>query len=333
MIINHIYKPIDPSLLLYVDGQGSRRSDNKVSDLSGNRNHGIIQGAVYKNGPIGQSVLYLDGVDDLVRIPVYSNYIRVDKNTNNAIYFDDPTSNLYRRDHFYVMQYQARNFGGVPKSTGLGLPWTSITQTAAITACNNAGGHLMTNDEWMAIARDIEQVAENWTGGVVGSGILKRGNVGLTDVGSYDGGDPETGILDSKAILKLSNGNEIYHFSGNVWEWTNDVISCAGANPTIAEMPFDSTPASEWIEFTAVATYGKLSYNKIRPSNSLWNSNYGMGRLYTDADFASPSGNIHTLRRGGRWGNGVDAGAYTLYLGDAPSSSDTSIGFRCVIFD
>jgi len=44
-----------------------------------------------------------------------------------------------------------------------------------------AGYHLITNWEWMAIARDIEQVPENWTGGAVGSGMIKRGNVGISD--------------------------------------------------------------------------------------------------------------------------------------------------------
>ena len=324
MIINHIYKPVDPSLVLYVDGQGSRRSDNKVSDLSGNRNHGIIQGAVYKNGPIGQSVLYLDGVDDLVRIPVYSNYIRVDKNSNNAIYFDDPTSNLYGRDHFYVMQYQARNFGGVPKSTGLGLPWFSITQTAAITACNNAGGHLMTNDEWMAIARDIEQVAENWTGGVVGSGILKRGNCGTADAGSYDGSNPETGIINSKAILKLSNGNEIYHLSGNVWEWTSDTIKGK-------DQPTGSTPGFTWREFDTLTTYGMLSYDKMRHANSVYISTNGAGAIYSDGTTSNMT--VYACLRGGGYNELVHAGVFAINLSNIPNALGSNIGFRCVLFD
>jgi len=324
MIINHIYRPVDPSLLLYVDGQGSRRSDNKVSDLSGNQNHGIISGAIYKNSPIGKSVLSFDGVDDLVRIPVYNNYIRVDKNANNAIYFDDPTSNLYGRDHFYVMQYQARNFGGVPKSTGLGLPWTSITQTAAITACANTGGHLMTNNEWMAIARDIEQVPENWTGGAVGSGILKRGNVGITDAGSYNGGDPETGILNSKAILKLSNGTEIYHFSGNVWQWLSDTILGK-------DQPTGSTPGLAWREFNALTTYGTLSYDKVRPANSVYISTYGVGKINSDGTVSNST--VYALKRGGASVNEIFAGVFALSMDKTSIVSDVYTSFRCVIFD
>ncbi|MDD4358558.1 MAG: hypothetical protein PHY30_01945, partial [Candidatus Pacebacteria bacterium] len=61
--------------------------------------------------------------------------------------------------------------------------------------------------EWMALARDIEQVASNWTGGAVDSGVIKKGNVGST-TGGYDGDNPEVGVTNNFAKLKLSNGEE-----------------------------------------------------------------------------------------------------------------------------
>lgn len=324
MIVNHVYRPVDPLLILHSDGQGSRCTDSKFLDLSGNKNHGIITGATYKNAPSGKSVLNFNGTDNLIRIPVFSNYIRVDKNANNAIYFDDPTSNLYGRDHFYVMQFQARNFGGIPKSTGFDLPWTSVTQNAAISACDSIGGHLMTNNEWMAIARDAEQVAENWTGGAVGSGMLKRGNVGVVDDGSYDGGDPEAGILNAKAILKLSNGEEIYHFSGNVWEWTSDTVQGK-------DQPAGSSQGLSWWEFNELTTYGTLSYNKVRPANSAYISSQGAGKIYTDGTVSNTT--VYAFRRGGRWSDGDFAGMFTLLLDATPTDFSTYIGFRCVLFD
>lgn len=33
--------------------------------------------------------------------------------------------------------------------------------------------------------------------------------------------------------------------------------------------------------------------------------------------------------RGGNWNNGVNAGAFTLNLNNAPSNSNNNIGFRC----
>jgi hypothetical protein len=45
-------------------------------------------------------------------------------------------------------------------------PIADITQPQAISACNSiwASVHLITNDEWMTIARNIEQQATNWSG-------------------------------------------------------------------------------------------------------------------------------------------------------------------------
>ena len=246
-------------------------------------------------------------------------FIRVDKNVNNAEYFEDPDSNLYGKTYFYVMQYQARNNGGVPQSTGDGLPWTSINQLDAIQKSKDAGYHLMTNWEWMAIARDIEQVADNWTGGAVGSGMIKRGNVGTTDDGSYNGADPETGILNDKAKLKLSNGEEIYHFSGNVWEWVDET-------KLTSELPNYS---STWREFNSITYTEALPYSMVGPKDNTLTGADGVGKIYTDNDDAYPSGSVHAFRRGGYWSDGANAGVFALYLSASPTSLGTGVGFRC----
>ena len=262
-----------------------------------------------------------------------NGFIRVDKNVNNAIYFEDPESNLYGKQYFYVMKYQARNNGGVPTSTGSDLPWVNINQINAKAVSEAAGYHLITNWEWMAIARDIEQVPENWTGGAVGSGMIKRGNVGTTDDGSYNGADPETGILNDKAKLKLSNGEEIYHFSGNVWEWVDEKIECGVASCPISMMPYDSTPASEWVEFTNINTWGKYTKAELGPLGN-YNSANGVGEIYTSAD-ESYSGNspydntVHACRRGGDWGRSLGAGVFAVHFNNAPEYTNTYVGFRC----
>jgi hypothetical protein len=239
---------------IYINGVLNREKTSTISEITGTNlfNFSITKGSNFFNGFMSDVRIYNRALSEteiktlynsynpnikmktsLPKIKLYggdkeikkNGFIRVDKNINNAIYFDNPESNLYGKTYFYVMQYQARNNGGVPTSTGNGLPWTNISQLDAIQKSKDAGYHLITNWEWMAIARDIEQVPENWTGGAVGSGMVKRGNVGITDDGSYDGANPETGILNDKAKLKLSNGEEIYHFSGNVWEWVDDTIT------------------------------------------------------------------------------------------------------------
>jgi len=246
-----------------------------------------------------------------------------------------PGNATYGTSDFCVMKYEASDVAGVATSQADITPWASITQTAAITECSDTGGHLMTNDEWMAIARDVEAQAANWADGVVGStvasgGGLFRGNVGILDSASYNGSDPEYGTgRNVKAKLVLSNGEEIWDLSGNVWEWVNQVIACAGAQCTVDEMPYDATPGSEWVEFTAINSYGELDYDKIRPAGNGLNADYGVGQIYTDSNAASLSGNTHAFLRGGDWGDGAGAGVFTLILNNAPSYTHTLFGFRC----
>ncbi|MGI6340709.1 MAG: SUMF1/EgtB/PvdO family nonheme iron enzyme [Minisyncoccales bacterium] len=217
-----------------------------------------------------------------------------------------------------------------PASVSEGQPWRSISQIDAKKACEKIGAHLITNAEWMAIARDIEQVKSNWTGGSIGSGMIKRGNVGIVDAGSYNGADPEAGITNDLAKLTLSNGKQIYHFSGNVWEWVDDKIECGVSSCPSILMPYDSTPASEWVEFTSVNTWGKYTKAELGPLGN-YNSANGVGKIYTDYDAAAGSSDTytHAFRRGGRWSNGADAGVFALSLLGSPADLDTFIGFRC----
>jgi len=112
-------------------------------------------------------------------------------------------------------------------STANGAPIVHITQPQAITACTG-DYHLITNAEWMTIARNAEAQTSNWADGVVGStvaasGGMFRGNVGNLDSVGYNGTDPDTALaVTLKAKFTLSNGTEIWDMSGNVWNWTNE---------------------------------------------------------------------------------------------------------------
>jgi len=261
-----------------------------------------------------------------------------------------PGSSTYGTEDFAVAKYEMKNVGGVATSQAADTPWVSISQTDSITECSALGSkyHLITNDEWMTTARNAEQVASNWSGGSVGSGDFARGWAAHTSYGDAWTNTAAAPTTDSDWLYNtaantggstgthlyrrthtLSNGEEIWDLSGNVWEWNSDTIACAAAQCTTSEMPYDSTPASEWIEFTALNTYGELSYDKIRPSNSSWSSTEDLGRVYTDYNAASGSNNTHAFRRGGRWDYGAYAGVFTLTLSAAPASTGTDLGFRC----
>jgi hypothetical protein len=98
-------------------------------------------------------------------------------------------------------------------------------------------------------------------------------------------------------------------------------------------MPYDSTPATEWIELTAISDYGSLTYDLLRSINSTWNADYGLGGLDTDNSLSQPNGatwnTTHGFLRGGSWGRGADAGAFALYLAFGPSRTIPGLGLRC----
>jgi hypothetical protein len=133
----------------------------------------------------------------------------------------------YGTDAFCVMTYEAKNVGGVATSQAALNPWVSINQTDARARCSELGDgyHLITNNKWMTIARNIEQDSRNWNSGNVGEGGIYRGNVNLNDgiscnPGSVlDGNTAGTNCLvggRNKRMLYLSNGETIWDLSGNV---------------------------------------------------------------------------------------------------------------------
>lgn len=70
------------------------------------------------------------------------------------------------------MKYEAKNVGSVPTFQPTGTPWININQIDARAACVAVGHRLMTNNKWVALARNIESVDQNWNGGVVGTNFM-----------------------------------------------------------------------------------------------------------------------------------------------------------------
>ena len=221
-----------------------------------------------------------------------------------------------------------------------GYPLAYIDQTTSATACESIGGHLITNNEWMTIARNIEQVSSNRSSGVVGSGKIKGGNTGTADTNNtYDGSNPEYGAgRNALASLTLTNGEVIWDLSGNVWEWTNNTIQ-RGNQP---DGYLNSTDAAytggfNWEDYNKASggTYylnssnlgsTTLTYNDLfLLSSSTYNAtNNGIGRIYTYSNSADTSTTEYGFLRGGHWDNGANAGLLALYLVNVPG--DTNIG-------
>lgn len=219
-----------------------------------------------------------------------------------------------------------------------GTPWTYITQDDAIKACQNIGAHLMTNAEWMAIARNIEKVDENWHGEV-----LKRGKNGEYTTGISYGGDgletgkgPEEENRYKLSTFKLTNGQEIYHFSGNASEWVDDRVDCPfyyscpelpgykksmenPATPQFEYHNFADIGDDDWGKYITRSIIGPLNKNDTAETK-------GIGKIFTAPTVPSD----HRLTRGGSLNDHEDAGIYNFNLNNGDTEKQASIGFRCV---
>ena len=198
-----------------------------------------------------------------------------------------------------------------------------MTQGQAIAACQSLGTgyHLVTNDEWMAAARNAESVADNWSSGTVGVGGMFRGNSGTEDVlGCNDAGTDyvaaaftDNSSLSStrtscsdKRQLRLSNGEILWDMAGNLWEHVNGANTLDGSN--YDTMNGNVCGADGWYSFSgndgaaqgACSFQAPYSYSKYGPATPGMNASNGMGRIYSRA-----SGGLNrVLLRGGSGSDG-----------------------------
>jgi prepilin-type N-terminal cleavage/methylation domain-containing protein len=244
-------------------------------------------------------------------------------------YIKVPGNSLYGTNDFCVMKYEAKTGSGTVAATtqAAGAPQVSITQANAITACslNGPGYGLISNSEWMTIARNIEGQPTNWTGGSVGSGGLWRGHsdgspfsalaASTNDNDGYFGTGNDNPSIERRTHT-LSNGEVIWDLSGNVWEWNSDQI--LGRDK----------PQSSSNEFTSINSYGVLSYDLVRPSNSNWSSIQNMGQYVSGTVTGTTT---FAFIRSGRWASTSNAGVFTLDLVVTPGNTSSNLGFRCVV--
>ena len=221
---------------------------------------------------------------------------------NPGVYIDVPANDDLGVPAFRVMKYEAKrdtSAGGAGKAVSKEseAPWEDVHRLDAIERCklinsevsdddinndvNKDGTYaLISNSEWMSLARDIENVPANWTSGIVGTGCLFTGNVRTTlpckgsadseeDVDSgYNHGSPDYGPdRSSTAKLTLSNGEEIWDLSGNLWE----IIDWHVSKDDRAYVSADGGPKSKWRDFkdldTNIEEDGKMPPASWAPSN------------------------------------------------------------------
>ena len=252
-----------------------------------------------------------------------------------------PGNSDFGTSDFCVMKYEAQK-SAIMQAVSIqgGSPWTDVSWYDAREACKRSGGHLITNAEWMTIARNIEAQASNWQSGVVGSGCLYGGhmdNLPASKLATSDDGTPYYGTLDSssdavkcpfevnvagakasKRTMVLSNGEVIWDLSGNVWEWVDE--QCSNGSGYSSSYWYNS---GAWVEWTH-ASLSDYEEFVAGPSDSSYDSTKGVGKYY------GCSANGNALLRSAAWYRGVTAGVFTLSFNSSPSSSSVGFGFRCV---
>jgi prepilin-type N-terminal cleavage/methylation domain-containing protein len=205
-----------------------------------------------------------------------------------------------------------------------GNPWWRINQYKAKVACESIGAHLITNAEWMAIARDIESVDSNWN---KTTNELNRGNSdsGKTLDGTDEMLDQNGGWAINKRTHTLSNGQVIWDIAGNVEEWVDEIIPTqagiiGGTNGNYSEI--NGVDGVDWEN----STNPHISYTQVGPKDQVFTSSNGVGKIWKRISLVDDYGFV----RGGYRDQGVNAGVFCLSLGDLPLDGGSRLGFRCV---
>jgi hypothetical protein len=223
---------------------------------------------------------------------------------------------------FCVMKFEAKNVSGVATSQENLTPWVNINQIDAKSACHNLGSNfdLISNPEWMTIARQVEFNPFNWLGGTVGSSCLFRGNNGVDSCGYDNSGLADFGSgRNFKSKFTLGDGQEIWDFAGNVEEWVDWTLG--------GSLDAGPTSCSGTVLDIDTASCAAMSISEYKPSVAAYtNATNGIG-TYTGG---GGSAGVGATIRGGAYNGGVNSGIYRLTHSSSPTSVTSTVGFRCV---
>ncbi len=213
-------------------------------------------------------------------------------------------------------------------------PIADIDPKEAVDACNQMWKwyHLITNNEWMTIARNIEANSKNWSTWKIGEWYIYNGVSG-TSLGcniTWWNNEPrsfgtKTGawnsICNPLRQLHLSNGQIIWDFAGNIWEFVNkaNTLDWSWYNLGQTSVGGTSIPGGwddngiydEW----DMEKYGSALF--LGDANGAW-SVYQWGGINNNVII--------------RWDNalsGENPWIYSIWLWNTGFTNQKYIGFRC----
>jgi hypothetical protein len=257
---------------------------------------------------------------------------------------------------FCIAKYEMKNVTGVATSQPLLSPWLGLSNTATQASCAALGASyaLISNEEWMTVARNAESVSVNWSSGTPGVGVLARGhsdsspgttqpasandNLGYTGTGNNSSQAANAG-WEQRRTLTLTNGAVVWDLAGNSSEhikWTITADKKAfrlldgGATFSILNWKLIDTLIGENVDDELLPATWASSFiffvGGIPDTSASLDSSNGLGAYFAGAETGFDSAVI----RGGSRGESSIAGLFAMNLFYGINDIPTTTGFRCV---
>jgi formylglycine-generating enzyme required for sulfatase activity len=173
-------------------------------------------------------------------------------------------------------------------------PWRFISQNQAASVCAKAGKRLPTSEEWARASLGTPDKSGQWK---------------ADDCQVSNNWDKQPGLAGSgKSCV---SGSGAYDMIGNVWEWVEGVA------------------VDGQVDGAALPTEGYVKGVNTAGLPTETDPELGDANYYYDYVWLKRSG-TRGIARGGYWGNGAEAGQYSVYIVTEPSYAGTGVGFRCV---
>jgi hypothetical protein len=255
---------------------------------------------------------------------------------------------------FCVAKYEMKKSatGGI-ESVAANEPLIVKTAAEATALCAGLGqGYgLISNDQWMEIANQIENAPANWSSKSMGVGTLARGHSDIAPDKMLPAGiDDRDGCFmtgqacdvlqifnDQRRTFILGNGQVIWDFSGNAAEVIAWNVS---ADKAIAR----GSVFNEWTELNQSKASVAMKDPLYKSKDQQLSTAEGIGGYYagrTKAD--APANGVITVNgggtttlaspgnvlRGGSKNDLLNAGIYGLAVDADPATAASSTGFRC----
>ena len=196
---------------------------------------------------------------------------------------------------YCIDQYEAYNAGSSTAGSAPGkTPWASITQSAAKTACTNAGKHLCTSEEWLGAANIQGQV------------YYLPSDLSIAPYSCNTNSQCTPCLTGNSSECVSEEG--VYDMVGNLYEWVDEVVDTVKPCNSGSKGYCYANSTGGW---------------QTSPNDNT--DKYGDDGAYFLANTASD----RAVLRGGSWAYGAAAGVFSAILYTAPSGSHSDRGFRC----